>query len=77
MRWASYGLHTAASIEVSCDARSYDAGFHRAFLCRGISLRQSLPKTEVAMDSMTLIALAVSLLLLIYLTASLLYPEKF
>lgn len=29
------------------------------------------------MDSMTLIALAVSLLLLIYLTASLLYPEKF
>ena len=61
----------------SCDARSDNVIFHRGFLRRGVSLRQSLPEVEVAMDLMTVIAVALSILLLVYLTASLLYPEKF
>jgi hypothetical protein len=59
------------------DARSRDVAVHRHFLRRGVSLRQSLPEVEVAMDLVTLIAIICSLLLLAYLTISLLYPEKF
>jgi K+-transporting ATPase KdpF subunit len=59
------------------DARSHDAVFHRGLLCRGVSLRQSLPEAEVAMDLITLIAIVLSALLLAYLTATLLFPEKF
>jgi K+-transporting ATPase KdpF subunit len=59
------------------NARSHDVIFHGGFLRRGVSLRQSLPEAEVAMDLMTAIALVFSILLLVYLTISLLYPEKF
>jgi K+-transporting ATPase KdpF subunit len=62
--------------EVS-NARSHDVDFHGGFLRRGVSLRQSLPEVEVAMDLITAIALVFSVLLLVYLTISLLYPEKF
>jgi K+-transporting ATPase KdpF subunit len=65
-----------ARIEVS-NARSDNALLHSSFLLRGVPLRQSLPEAEVVMDLMTLIALVLSLLLLTYLTASLLFPEKF
>jgi K+-transporting ATPase KdpF subunit len=59
------------------NARSHDVVVHGGFLRGGVPLRQSLPEAEVAMDLMTAIALLFSIFLLVYLTISLLYPEKF
>jgi K+-transporting ATPase KdpF subunit len=52
---------------------------HIYLLCRSVSLRQGMPEIEVAMqiDIVTAIALLISVLLLVYLTITLLYPEKF
>ena len=61
----------------SCDARFDDVVFHRCFFRPGVSLRQGVPEVEVAMDLITAVALILSILLLGYLTVSLLYPEKF
>jgi K+-transporting ATPase KdpF subunit len=36
-----------------------------------------MPQAEVAMDLITIVALIISILLLGYLTVSLLFPEKF
>jgi K+-transporting ATPase KdpF subunit len=59
------------------DARRDDVAFHRHLLRGSLSLRQGLPEIEVAMDLITAVALVLSILLLGYLTVSLLYPEKF
>ena len=60
------------------DAGSHHAVLHRHFLCRGLSVREGLPKAEVSrMSLVTALALLCSVLLLIYLAVSLLYPEKF
>ena len=59
------------------DARFIDAFLHSGFLRPGVSLRQGMPEVEVTMDIITVVALIVSVLLLGYLTFSLLYPEKF
>jgi K+-transporting ATPase KdpF subunit len=61
----------------NCDARFNDAFLHSGFLRPGVSLRQGVSKVEVTMDLITVVALIVSILLLGYLTYSLLYPEKF
>ena len=47
------------------------------FLQRGLSVCEGLPEAEVAMSLVTVLALLCSVLLLVYLTVSLLYPEKF
>jgi K+-transporting ATPase KdpF subunit len=62
------------------DAGRSDDSLHGDFLCRGVSLRKSVPEAEVArmhIDLIAAIALALSILLLGYLVASLLFPEKF
>jgi K+-transporting ATPase KdpF subunit len=52
-------------------------------LCRGVSLRHGLPEAEVekmhdpAIDTITAVALVLSILLLGYLTLTMLFPEKF
>ena len=69
-------FNSRARIE-TCHARFVDVGFHSGFLRFGVSLRQSLPEIEVAMDLITAVALIASILLLGYLVVSLLYPEKF
>jgi K+-transporting ATPase KdpF subunit len=52
---------------------------HRSFLRRGVSLRQGVPEVEVAVhiEWISAIALVLSVLLLAYLTLTLLFPEKF
>jgi K+-transporting ATPase KdpF subunit len=60
-----------------CDAGFDNAFLHSGFLWRCVSLRQGLSEVEVAMDLITVVALALSVLLLGYLAYSLLYPEKF
>ena len=64
-------------VEESSNARSSDAVFHGGFLRGGVSLRKSMPEIEVAMDLVAIVALILSILLLGYLTVSLLFPEKF
>jgi K+-transporting ATPase KdpF subunit len=59
------------------NARFDDDFFHGGLLRLGVSLRQGLPEAEVAMDMITAVALVLSFLLLVYLTISLLFPEKF
>ena len=62
------------------DARSSDVAVHGSFLRLGVSLRRGLPEVEVApmqMDLYTVVALVLSVLLLGYLTLTLLFPEKF
>jgi K+-transporting ATPase KdpF subunit len=62
------------------NARCRDVAVHGSFLRPGVSLRQGLPKTEVApmqFDVITVVALVLSVLLLGYLTITLLFPEKF
>jgi K+-transporting ATPase KdpF subunit len=59
------------------DAGSHHAVLHRYILCRGLLVREGLPEAEVAMSFVTALALLCSVLLLIYLVVSLLYPEKF
>jgi K+-transporting ATPase KdpF subunit len=62
------------------DAGRRHAVVHRGFLCRGVPLRKSLPEVEVMemhMDWITWLGLILSVLLLAYLTVTLLYPEKF
>jgi K+-transporting ATPase KdpF subunit len=61
-------------------ARCHHAAVHRHFFRAGVSLRQGLPEVEVNcvhIDLVTFIALVLSILLLGYLTISLLFPEKF
>jgi K+-transporting ATPase KdpF subunit len=61
-----------------CDARCDDVVFHGGLLCFGVPVRQGMPEVEVRkMDVITVVALVLSVLLLGYLTVSLLYPEKF
>jgi K+-transporting ATPase KdpF subunit len=61
-----------------CDAGCNDVVLHGNFLWPGVSIRQSMPEVEVGkMDVITVVALVLSILLLGYLTVSLLYPEKF
>jgi K+-transporting ATPase KdpF subunit len=63
-----------------CDARSSDVAVHGSFLRPGVSLRRGLPEVEVApmqIDIYTAVALVLSVLLLGYLTLTLLFPEKF
>ncbi len=62
------------------DARRNHAAVHRGFLRPGVSVRQGLPEVEVTavhIDLVTFIALVLAVLLLGYLTVSLLFPEKF
>jgi K+-transporting ATPase KdpF subunit len=60
------------------DAGCVDAVVHRGFLRCGVSLRQGLPEVEVnPMHFVSAIALILSILLLVYLTLALLFPEKF
>jgi K+-transporting ATPase KdpF subunit len=62
------------------NARCHHAAVHCCFLHPGVSLRQGLPEVEVNCvhtDLVTFIALVLSILLLGYLTISLLFPEKF
>jgi K+-transporting ATPase KdpF subunit len=57
-----------------------DVAVHRSFLRRGVSLRQGLPEVEVAlmhMDWISATGLILSILLMVYLTVALLFPEKF
>jgi len=64
----------------TCDARCIDAAIHGSFLRPGVSLRQGLPEAEVThmqFDIVTVVALILSILLLGYLTLTLLFPEKF
>jgi K+-transporting ATPase KdpF subunit len=64
----------------TCDARCCDVAVHRSLFCRGVSLRQGVPEVEVdpmTLDIYTVIALVLSVLLLGYLTLTLLFPEKF
>jgi K+-transporting ATPase KdpF subunit len=58
-------------------ARRSHAFLYRRVFRRGLSVCEGVPEVEVAMDLITAIALFLSVLLLIYLTASLLFPEKF
>jgi K+-transporting ATPase KdpF subunit len=61
-----------------CNAGSGDVDFHGSFLRPGVSLRQGVPEAEVdTMNAITIIALVLSVLLLGYLTLTLLFPEKF
>jgi K+-transporting ATPase KdpF subunit len=61
-----------------CDARCDDVVLHGGLLCLGVPVRQGMPEVEVRkMDVITVVALVLSVLLLGYLTVSLLYPEKF
>jgi K+-transporting ATPase KdpF subunit len=66
-----------ARIARPIDARLDDAFLHSGVLRPGVSLRQGVPEVEVTMDTITVVALIVAILLLGYLTYSLLYPEKF
>jgi K+-transporting ATPase KdpF subunit len=62
------------------DAGHSHAAVYRRFLRRGVSLRQGLPEAEVnrkLMHLIALIGLILSILLLVYLTITLLFPEKF
>lgn len=61
------------------NAGSAHVAVHICLFWRGVSLRQGMPEIEVAMqiDIVTAIALLISVLLLVYLAISLLYPEKF
>jgi F subunit of K+-transporting ATPase (Potass_KdpF) len=62
-----------------CNAgRSYVVVHGRIFHC-GLPLRQSLPEIEVIPMHriMDLVGLIISILLLAYLTITMLYPEKF
>ena len=70
MYWRGIGFSRAGSSHVAV---------HIYLLRRGVSLRPGVPEIEVAMqiDFVTAIALLISVLLLVYLTATLLYPEKF
>jgi K+-transporting ATPase KdpF subunit len=64
----------------ACNARSYDVVVYGYFLRPGVSLRQGLPEVEVTamhVDVITVVALILSVLLLAYLTLTLLFPEKF
>jgi K+-transporting ATPase KdpF subunit len=64
----------------TCNARCIDAAVHGCFLRPGVSLRQGLPEAEVThmhFDVVTVVALILSILLLGYLTLTLLFPEKF
>jgi K+-transporting ATPase KdpF subunit len=61
-------------------ARFSDVTVHRSLLRPGVSLRQGLPEVEVTpmhIDVVSIIALILSVLLLGYLTLTLLFPEKF
>jgi K+-transporting ATPase KdpF subunit len=60
-------------------ARCVDVALHRHFLRRGVSLRQGVPEVEVAMqmDWISATGLILSILLMVYLTVALLFPEKF
>jgi K+-transporting ATPase KdpF subunit len=72
-------LRRAAKSE-TCYARCNHAAVHRSLLRFGVSLRQSLPEAEVNpmhIDVVTVIALILSVLLLAYLTLTLLFPERF
>ena len=70
MLWRGPGNRYAGSTHVV---------LHVSLFRRGVSLRQGVPEVEVAMqiDIVTAIALLISVLLLGYLTATLLFPEKF
>jgi K+-transporting ATPase KdpF subunit len=62
------------------DAGCPHGGVHRRVFRGGVSLRQGLPEAEVVqmhMDWITWTGLILSVLLLVYLTVSLLFPEKF
>jgi K+-transporting ATPase KdpF subunit len=64
----------------SLDARFSHVAVHRSFLRPGVSLRQGLPEVEVTpmqIDVVTAVALVLSVLLLGYLTITLLFPERF
>jgi hypothetical protein len=63
----------------TCNARFDDAAVHDSFLRPGVSLRQGVSEAEVTMqiDYITVTALVSSVLLLGYLTLTLLFPEKF
>jgi K+-transporting ATPase KdpF subunit len=64
----------------TCYARSSDVAVHRSLLRPGVPLRQGLPEVEVTpmhIDIITVVALILSVLLLGYLTLTLLFPEKF
>jgi K+-transporting ATPase KdpF subunit len=61
-------------------ARFNHVAVHGSFLRPGVFLRQGLPEVEVIpmhIDVITVIALTLSVLLLGYLTLTLLFPEKF
>jgi K+-transporting ATPase KdpF subunit len=60
-----------------CDARHRYAFVDRFLFHRGLCLREGLSEVEVAMDIMTIAALALAVLLLGYLVFTLLAPEKF
>jgi K+-transporting ATPase KdpF subunit len=62
------------------NARPDHAFVYNRLFRPGVSLRQGLPEVEVTpmqIDVITVIALILSVLLLGYLTLTLLYPEKF
>ena len=65
----------------NCDAtRCADARVHAIFLWSGVPVRPGLPEVEVTgmqMDAITGCGLAISILLMVYLTVTLLFPEKF
>jgi K+-transporting ATPase KdpF subunit len=62
------------------DARFGDVAVHGSFLRFGVSIRHGMPEVEVVpmqIDIYTAVALVLSVLLLGYLTLTLLFPEKF
>jgi len=62
------------------DARPNHGFIHDRLFRPGVSLRQGMPEVEVIpmqVDVITVIALILSVLLLGYLTLTLLFPEKF
>ncbi|WP_420236339.1 potassium-transporting ATPase subunit F [Telmatobacter bradus] len=59
------------------DARRSHAAVHGCIFRSGVFLRQGLPEAEVDMDVISLVAIVLSVLLLGYLTLTLLFPEKF
>jgi K+-transporting ATPase KdpF subunit len=59
-------------------AGSLDARLHHHLLRARLCLRSGLPQAEVVpMTLVTIVVLVLAVLLLGYLTATLLYPEKF
>ena len=54
-----------------------DGCLYRGLLRAGFQLRAGLSEVEVAMSFVTIVVLVLSVLLLGYLTATLLFPEKF